>query len=141
LLGGAWINRWLEPVGHESFETAAESPFIQNRWRAQKEMNKGLMIALEKNSFFGSLASKQKIQHFSRGRSPVDVVANKNHDRATGWVQGTIHVDLAEQGCQKIGAAYRTSVLSHWATQAAGTRVALTLVDGSTRELILADYF
>jgi ATP-dependent Zn protease len=47
---------------------------------------------------------------------------------------------LAVNG-QKIGAGYRTSVLSHWATQAAGTRVALTLVDGSTRELVLADYF
>ena len=36
LLSGAWINRWLEPVGHESLETAAETPFIQNCWRAQK---------------------------------------------------------------------------------------------------------
>ena len=109
LLSGAWINRRLEPVGQESFEAAAESPFIQNCRRAQKEMNEGLMIALEKNSFFGSFAFEQKIQHLSRGRSPVDVVANKNHDRATGWVEGTIHVDLAEQGCQKIGAAMNIS--------------------------------
>jgi hypothetical protein len=72
-------------------------------------MNEGLVIALEKNSFFGSFASEQKIQHFSRGRSPVDVVADKNHDRATGWVQGTIHVDLAKQGCQKISAAMNIS--------------------------------
>ena len=72
-------------------------------------MNEGLVIALEKNSFFGALASEQKIQHLARGRSPVDIVANKNHDRATGWVQCTIHVDLAEQGCQKISAAMNIS--------------------------------
>ena len=109
LLSGTRINRWLEPVGYESFETAAESPFIQNCWRAQKEMNEGLVIALEKNGFFGSRASEQKIQHFFRGRSPVDVVANKNHDRATGWVQCTIHVNLTKQGCQKISAAMNIS--------------------------------
>jgi len=108
-LSGARINRWLESVGREGFETTAESPFIQNCWRAQKAMNEGLVIALEKNAFFGSRASEQKIQHFFRGRSPVDVVANKNHDRATGWVQGTIHVDLAKQGCQKISAAMNIS--------------------------------
>src|SRR5216683_619379 len=109
LLSGARTNRWLEPVGHESFETAAESPFIQNCWRTQKEMNEGLVIALEKNSFFGSRASEQKIQHLFRGRSPVDIVANKNHDRATGWVQCTIHVNLEKQGCQKISAAMNIS--------------------------------
>ncbi len=109
LLSDARINRWLESVGHESFETAAESPFIQNSWFAQKAMNEGLVIALEKNRFFGPLASGQKIQHFSRGRSPVDIVANKNHDRAIGWVQCTIHVNLAKQGCQTISAAMNIS--------------------------------
>jgi hypothetical protein len=78
-------NGRLEPVGQESFEATAESPFSQNGWRAQKAMNEVLVIALEKDSFFGPLASEQKIQHFFRGRSPVDIVANKNHDRATGW--------------------------------------------------------
>jgi hypothetical protein len=109
LLSDARINRWLESVGYESFEAAAESPFIQNCWHAQKAMNQGFVIALQKNGFLGPLASEQKIQHFSRGRSPVDIVANKNYDRATGWVQCTIHVDLAEQGCQKVSAAMNIS--------------------------------
>ena len=65
--------------------------------------------ALEKNGFFGSRASEQKIQHFFRGRSPVDVVANKNHDRATGRVQSAILVDLQKQGFQKISAAMNIS--------------------------------
>src|SRR5882672_4029772 len=49
LLSDARINRWLESVGHESFETAVESPFIKNCWLAQKAMNEGLVIASEKN--------------------------------------------------------------------------------------------
>jgi hypothetical protein len=109
LLSDARINRWLESVGHESFEAAAESPFIQNCWHAQKAMNQGLVIAFEKNGFFSPRASEQKIQHFSRGRPAVDIVADKNHDRATGRVQYTIHVDLAEQGFQKIRAAMNIS--------------------------------
>jgi len=56
LLSGARINRWLESVGHESFETAAESPFRQNCWHAQKAVNQGLVIALQKNGFSGPLA-------------------------------------------------------------------------------------
>ena len=109
LLRDARINRWLEPVGHEGFETAVEPPFIQNGWRAQKATNEVVVIAPEKDSLFGPLASEQKIQHLSRGRSPVDIVANKNHDRATGWVQRAVRVDLAKQGFQKISAAVNIS--------------------------------
>ncbi len=51
------INRRLKPVGHKSFETAAESPFIKNCWLAQKAMNEGLVIASQKNRFFCPLVS------------------------------------------------------------------------------------
>jgi hypothetical protein len=71
-------------------------------------------------------------------RLKVLMVAPGSPAERAGWKEGT---EIVAVNGQKIGAAYRTSVLSHWATQAAGTRVALTLVDGSTRELILADYF
>ena len=109
LLRDARINRWLEPVGHKSFEAAAESPFIQNCWLAQKAMNEGLVIALEKNSFLGPPASEQEIQHFSRSRPPVNIVADKDHDRAIGRVQCTIHIDLVKQARQEIGAAMNIS--------------------------------
>jgi hypothetical protein len=108
-LKGVRINRWLEPVGHKSFEAAAESPCIQNRWLGQKAMNEGLVIASQKNRFFGPLVSEQKIQYFSRGWPPVNIVANKNHDRTTGCGQFAIHVDLAEQHYQKISAAVNIS--------------------------------
>jgi S1-C subfamily serine protease len=71
-------------------------------------------------------------------RLKVLMVAPGSPAERAGWKEGA---EIVAVNGQKIGAAYRTSVLSHWATQAAGTRVALTLVDGSTRELILADYF
>jgi hypothetical protein len=38
---------------------------------------------------------------------------------------------------------YRAGAIaqSHWATQPVGTRVGLTLADGSTQEIVLADYY
>src|SRR5712671_5870324 len=109
LVSDARINRWLESVGHESFETAVESPFIKNCWLAQKAMNEGLVIASEKNRFFCPLVSQQKIQYLSRGWPPVNIVANKNHDRTTGRIQSAILVDLQKQGFQKISAAMNIS--------------------------------
>jgi hypothetical protein len=106
---GVRINRRLKPVGHKSFETAGESPFIKNCWLAQKAMNEGLVIASQKNRFFYPLVSQQKIQYLSRGWPPVNIVANKNHDRTTGRVPSAILVDLQKQGFQKISAAMNIS--------------------------------
>jgi len=55
-----------------------------------------------------------------------------------GWKEG---MEIVAIDGQKIDAAYRHSTLSRWATQAAGTRVTLTLADHSTRVLVLADYY
>ena len=71
-------------------------------------------------------------------RLKVLMVAPGSPAARAGWKEGT---EIVAVNGQKIGDGYRNSVLSHWATQAAGTRVALSVVDGSTRELILADYF
>src|ERR1700687_935431 len=68
-------------------------------------MNVGFVIAFEKNAFFGPFVCQQKIQYFSRGGSPVDIVTKENNDRAIGWIQSAVHVDLSKQGFQKIRAA------------------------------------
>jgi S1-C subfamily serine protease len=56
----------------------------------------------------------------------------------SGWKEGT--EVLAING-QKIDAKFSGSALSHWSEQPPGTIVTLTLADGSTRQLMLADYY
>jgi Aspartyl protease len=56
----------------------------------------------------------------------------------TGWKEGT---EVIAINGHKIDAKYSSSPLSHWSEQPPGTVVSLTLADGSTRELTLADYY
>jgi len=55
----------------------------------------------------------------------------------TGWKEGD---EITAINGQKIGPAYPCSPLSRWAGGPAGTEVTLSLADGSTRKLKLADY-
>jgi predicted metalloprotease with PDZ domain len=68
----------------------------------------------------------------------VLMVAPGSPAEKSGWKEG---MEIAAVDGHKIDAGYRKSTWSHWATQPAGTRVALRLTDGSTKELVLADYF
>jgi len=71
-------------------------------------------------------------------RLKVLMVAPGSPAEQGGWKEG---MEIVAIDGQKIDAAYRHSTLSRWATQAAGTRVTLTLADHSTRVLVLADYY
>jgi hypothetical protein len=71
-------------------------------------------------------------------RLKVLMVAPGSPAQLGGWREGTEVVTI---NGHKIDANYRNSTLSRWATQPAGTHVRLTLADGSTKDLILADYF
>jgi len=68
----------------------------------------------------------------------VLMVAPGSPAERAGWKEGA--QILAIDG-HKIDAGYRNSPLSRWAFQASGTRVSLTLADGSIGELVLAEYF
>jgi gag-polyprotein putative aspartyl protease len=56
----------------------------------------------------------------------------------SGWKKGT---EVIAIDGHKIDTTFSGSALSRWAEQPAGTVVALTLADGSTRQLILEDYY
>jgi hypothetical protein len=71
-------------------------------------------------------------------RLRVLLVAPGSPAEQDGWKQGA---EIVAVDGHPIDAGYRASPQSQWTTQAAGTRVALTLADGSTRTLVLADYF
>jgi hypothetical protein len=86
---------------------------------------------------------------FPKGRSGLNVtpagdrlkvllVAPGSPAAETGWKQGD---EITAIDGQKIGPAYSGSPLSRWARGPAGSEVTLTLADGSTRKLTLADYF
>jgi len=68
------------------------------------------------------------VRHVSKG-SPAE---------AAGWKEGDMIVAIDGQ---RIGRGFSSSELSLWARRPAGTVVTLTMVDGSTRKLTLADYF
>jgi predicted metalloprotease with PDZ domain len=56
----------------------------------------------------------------------------------SGWKEGA---EIIAIDGHKIDAKFSGSALSHWSEQPAGTVVTLTLADGTTRQLILADYY
>jgi gag-polyprotein putative aspartyl protease len=56
----------------------------------------------------------------------------------SGWKEGA---EIIAIDGHKIDAKFSGSALSHWSEQPAGTVVTLTLADGATRQLILADYY
>ena len=71
-------------------------------------------------------------------RLKVLMVAPGSPAEQSGWKEG---MEIVAIDGQKIDAAYRRSTLSRWATQAAGTRVTLTLADASSKVIVLADYY
>ena len=74
----------------------------------------------------------------SGDRLKVLMVAPGSPAEQGGWKE---NMEIVAIDGHRIDAAYRSSALSRWANQAAGTRVALTLADNSAKELVLADYF
>jgi hypothetical protein len=72
------------------------------------------------------------------GRLKVLLVAPGSQAAQTGWKEGD---EITAIDGQKIDPAYPGSLLSHWAEGPAGTEITLSLTDGSTRKLKLADYF
>jgi hypothetical protein len=71
-------------------------------------------------------------------RLKVLLVAPGSPAAQAGWKDGD---EITAVDGQKIGPAYSGSSLSWWAERLAGTEVTLSLADGSTRKLTLADYF
>jgi hypothetical protein len=55
-----------------------------------------------------------------------------------GWKEG---MEVVAIDGQRIDAKFSGSALAHWSEQPAGTLVTLTLADGSTKPLMLADYY
>jgi hypothetical protein len=73
-----------------------------------------------------------------RDRLKVIQVAPGSPAAGAGWKEG---VEITAIDGQKIGPGYLGSPLSHWSEGAPGTEVTLSLADGSTRTLTLADYY
>jgi gag-polyprotein putative aspartyl protease len=92
---------------------------------------------------------KAVVEAFARNRAGLDftpapdrlavmLVRPGSPAEHSGWKKGT---EVIAIDGHKIDATFSGSALSRWAEQPAGTAVALTLADGTTRQLILADYY
>ncbi|HLZ74083.1 aspartyl protease family protein [Phenylobacterium sp.] len=71
-------------------------------------------------------------------RLKVEQVAPGSPAAWAGWKEG---VEIVAIDGQKIGPGYVGSPLARWSEGAPGTEVTLSLADGSTRKLTLADYY
>jgi hypothetical protein len=71
-------------------------------------------------------------------RLKVLMVAPDSPAERSGWKEGT---EIVAVDGNKVSASYNGSPLSRWTTGRPGTTVTLTLADGSTRQLTLADYY
>lgn len=71
-------------------------------------------------------------------RMKVLFVAPGSPAEKAGWKEGS---EIIAVDGHRIDADFAASVQSHWSQQPAGTVVTLTLADGTTRQLILADYY
>jgi hypothetical protein len=73
-----------------------------------------------------------------RDRLKVIQIAPGSPASRAGWKEGA---EIVAVDGQKIGPGYLGSPLSHWSERAPGTEVTLSLADGSTQKLTLADYY
>jgi membrane-associated protease RseP (regulator of RpoE activity) len=71
-------------------------------------------------------------------RMKVLFVAPGSPAEKAGWKEGS---EIVAVDGHRIDADFAASVQSHWSQQPAGTVVTLTLADGTTQQLILADYY
>jgi hypothetical protein len=74
----------------------------------------------------------------SGDRLRVIMVAPGSPAAQGGWKEGA---EITAIDGQKIDPGYLGSRLSHWSEGAPGTEITLSLADGSTRKLTLADYY
>jgi predicted metalloprotease with PDZ domain len=92
---------------------------------------------------------KALIEPFAKNRAGLDftpapdklvvmLVRPGSPAQRSGWKEGA---EVIAIDGHRIDAKYSGSALSHWTEQPAGTVVSLTLSDGSTRQLTLADYY
>ena len=63
------------------------------------------MVSAKEDRFVKLPPLQQQIEHISRVRSPVDIVADKDDDRTADRTVRTIGIDCGQQPLQKIGAA------------------------------------
>jgi len=74
----------------------------------------------------------------SGDRVKVLLVAPGSPAEKAGWKEGT---EIIAVDGHKIDAIFEASAQAQWGEQAAGTVTVLTLADGTTQQLILADYY
>jgi hypothetical protein len=92
---------------------------------------------------------KAVAESFARNRAGLDLMPSPDRlvvmlvrpgspAEHNGWKEGAENIAIDGH---KIDAKFTGSELSRWSQRPAGTDVALTLADGSTRHLTLADYY
>jgi hypothetical protein len=74
----------------------------------------------------------------SGDRVKVLLVAPGSPAEKAGWKEGT---EIIAVDGHKIDANFKASAQAQWGEQPGGTVITLTLADGTTQQLILADYY
>src|SRR6266567_2733740 len=82
----------LKPVRHQRVESAILAPVFQNLRLFQKFAKNHLMVSHEKNRLMRVGTIDQMIEYFTRSRTPVDIVAQKDKDRPHYGISGEIGI-------------------------------------------------
>jgi hypothetical protein len=67
------------------------------------------MIALDEDGLFVPFEQRQKVEHLTRGRSPIYIVPEEDRDRSRGGMKLAMHVDFGKQNFQKIDPSMNVS--------------------------------
>ena len=87
------IDRRLQSIGDQRFQTTAIPPVLQDRRIFQKSEEEVFVIAFEKHRFVHAPPRHQKLDSLPGSRTAVDVVAEKNRDRPGNRVQHNVRLD------------------------------------------------
>lgn len=99
------IDGWRQPVGHQGFQTAAKSPFIEGCRIIQESGNECFVIAFEENDLSAIRAFHQEVNGQSGIGTSIEIIAKADNDGAARRMTLVVHFDLKQEFLQQTGAA------------------------------------
>ena len=92
-------------IGDQCFQPAKTRPAIEQARITEALDRYQLVIALQKNTLVFFAVGDQSIDCFSRGRPPIDIIAQKNENRSGDGPARHVGVDTGQKLIEQVEAA------------------------------------
>src|SRR5271163_2981675 len=102
LRGRISVDRWRNPERHQCFKTSEPLPIVEEGRIGHKVNHIGLVVTFEENASMCAFALDQAVQHLSRSRTAINVIAKKDLNRMTNRILYQIRIDALENLIEKI---------------------------------------